>query len=197
MNTTTSLVEATTITDTSTESVTTEIKLPSPVNPSAIVKPKPQPQPQRKLRAKSKRINANSLAGLRFLIVDDIDINLKVVGRLLANIGAHCSIAKDGVEAMAMLALRTPDQDQVFDLVLLDVDMPRLDGPGVLREMAEHHINVPVIMLSGNVDLSIKMQCLNLGAKGFLLKPLRLKRALALFREHILKLNLSSVELPA
>ena len=121
--------------------------------------------------------------GLRILLVDDIALNLKVMGRLLGRLGAVVTTAADGLEAMACLTR----SDLTIDLVLLDVDMPNLDGPGVLGQMQLQALTTPVIMLSGNIDASISQRCLNLGAKEFLLKPLRLPALAPLIEQFVPK----------
>ena len=142
---------------------------------------------------KSKRVKRSkktkTLSGIHVLIVDDVPMNLKVAGRLLDGLGARYSTAGDGIEAMELLTHKTEAEATRFHLVILDVDMPRLDGPGVLTEMRRLNIDVPVFMLSGNVDSEVSSRCLQLGAKDFLHKPLRVKLLLPLIRQHIPRLE--------
>lgn len=139
---------------------------------------------------KSKRVKRSkktkTLSGIHVLIVDDVPMNLKV---MVDGLGARCSTAGDGIEAMELLAHKTEAEATRFHLVILDVDMPRLDGPGVLAEMRRLNIDLPVFILSGNVDLEVSSRCLQLGAKDFLHKPLRVNLLLPLIHQHIPRLE--------
>src|SRR5215510_11708308 len=78
--------------------------------------------------------------------------------------------AADGIEALERL------QEQRPDLMLLDVRMPRMDGIHVLQEMHARGLNVPTIMLTTFDDDAALLKGIRLGAKGYLLKDVSLKR---------------------
>jgi DNA-binding response OmpR family regulator len=71
----------------------------------------------------------------------------------------------DGKEAVEML------EKQQFDLVLLDLRMPRMDGFAVLQFLNKRPSPPPVIMLTGVDDVAIASQCVRLGAADYLTKP--------------------------
>jgi CheY-like chemotaxis protein len=103
----------------------------------------------------------------RILIVDDNGANRELLTRGLSKQGHHCETASDGIRALDLL------EQAPFDLVLLDLVMPRLDGVGVLTVMKQDPQlrQVPVIMISGNDDLPKVVECIQLGADDYLSKP--------------------------
>ena len=101
------------------------------------------------------------------LVVDD-DLNLSdQVSDYLAQQGLEPSRAFDGHEALTMLA------DHEFDLVLLDVIMPGMDGFAVCRKIREDS-QTPIIMLTAIGDEAAKIQMLQAGADDYVVKPFSL-----------------------
>jgi adenylate cyclase len=101
------------------------------------------------------------------LIVDDEPFNLDVLEQELDLLG-HTSVrAENGREALERL------EDEPFDLVLLDIMMPRLDGYAVLGRMKSHEAwrHIPVIMISALNDQSSVVRCIADGAEDYLPKP--------------------------
>ena len=103
----------------------------------------------------------------RILIVDDEPFNLDVLEQELELLG-HTSVrAENGLQALEKL------QDEPFDLVLLDVMMPGLDGYGVLGRIKadEAWRHIPVIMISALTEMSSVVRCISNGAEDYLPKP--------------------------
>jgi class 3 adenylate cyclase len=103
----------------------------------------------------------------RLLVVDDNEANLDLLYRRLGRQGHEVEIASSGRQALAALALRP------FDLVLLDVVMPGMDGYQVLVQLKaeERFRHVPVIMMSALGELDSVVRCIELGAEDYLTKP--------------------------
>ncbi|MEZ4315988.1 MAG: adenylate/guanylate cyclase domain-containing protein [Myxococcota bacterium] len=103
----------------------------------------------------------------RILVVDDNSANRELLTRGLSKQGHTCETASDGAIALEKL------EQRAFDLVLLDLVMPRLDGIGVLTVMKQDPQlrQIPVIMISGNDDLPQIVKCIQLGADDYLAKP--------------------------
>ncbi len=99
------------------------------------------------------------------LIVDDEAAYREMLAALLKPQGYRIHTASDGVEAINNL------QKSFFDLVLLDVKLPRVDGVEVLRHIQDHYVDTQVIMLTGVGDLRIAVECMKLGAYHYLTKP--------------------------
>ena len=101
------------------------------------------------------------------LAVDDNPENLAVLARRLERQGLRVERAENGRAALGLLHSRT------FDLVLLDVMMPEVDGYTVLREMKAdpETRNIPVIMISALDEMESVVRCIEAGAEDYLPKP--------------------------
>jgi CheY-like chemotaxis protein len=121
---------------------------------------------------------------LHILVVDDNPINRMMAARLLKEAGCTGVMVEDGVRALSAMRVHQ------FDGVLLDESMPNLDGPGVLKTLAqwrtEGTITPPVMMVTGNDLPSDEARFHDLGAKGLISKPLSretLQRGLLMFKK--------------
>ncbi|HVO36349.1 MAG TPA: protein kinase [Gemmatimonadales bacterium] len=105
--------------------------------------------------------------GSRLLVVDDIEDNREVLRRRLERQGHAVESAASGADALAMLGARA------FDLVLLDVMMPGLDGYAVLERLkaSPETRDIPVIMISALDDIASVVRCIECGAEDYLPKP--------------------------
>ena len=103
----------------------------------------------------------------RVLVVDDVAANRELLGRRLERLGYFVSYAEDGLRAMA--AVRA----EPFDLVLLDIMMPGMDGIQVLEAVkADPELRgIPVVMISAVDDVTDVARCIELGAEDYLFKP--------------------------
>ncbi|MEW6060753.1 MAG: response regulator [Bacteroidota bacterium] len=99
------------------------------------------------------------------LVVDDEDALRNVLSSELQSEGYSVMSAADGDEAIATL------QQKSFDLVLLDIKMPRVDGFEVLKFIKEKYPKTKVIMLTGFADLKNAIESKKLGAEDFVSKP--------------------------
>jgi len=102
------------------------------------------------------------------LVVDDNKMNRLLLARGLEQQGHKVSFAENGRQAMEML------HAQPFDLVLLDVLMPEMDGYQVLGELTvdTNLKNVPVVMVSAVGEVDSVVRCIEMGAEDYLLKPI-------------------------
>lgn len=103
----------------------------------------------------------------RILVVDDDALNRDVLAERLTRQGHIVTTAADGEEALVQA------RQHEYDLILLDVMMPRLDGYGALRALkADEHLRfIPVIMVSALDELSSVVRCIEIGAHDYLPKP--------------------------
>jgi two-component system sensor histidine kinase ChiS len=112
--------------------------------------------------------SAHSQAGQGFLlVVDDNEANRDVLSRRLQRQGYEVATAENGREALAMLSA------QNFDLVLLDIIMPVMDGYEVLHHLKADEAlrHIPVIMITALNELDSAVRCVEMGAEDYLPKP--------------------------
>ncbi len=108
-----------------------------------------------------------SSPGVTIMVVDDSITVRKVTTRLLERHNMHVITAKDGVDAVALL------QEQRPDLMLLDIEMPRMDGFEVARHMQNSDtLNaIPIIMITSRTGDKHRTRALELGVRSYLGKP--------------------------
>jgi two-component system OmpR family response regulator len=105
---------------------------------------------------------------VRILLVEDDPMLAEAIGRALAQSGHTVDGARNGEEADH--ALRT----SAYDLVLLDIGLPQLDGYEVLRRLRDRRSSVPVMILTVRDSLEDRIAGLDLGADDYLSKPFHL-----------------------
>ncbi|NCE89181.1 response regulator receiver protein [Pseudomonas sp. L13] len=120
----------------------------------------------------------SQLPALKILVADDVPQNVELVALTLQDRGHQVSVAKDGLEALEKFML------QRFDVVLMDVHMPLVDGLEATRRIRdyEHAHNLaptPIIALTASVMESDKNAARAAGMNGFAVKPLEVARLLA------------------
>ena len=101
----------------------------------------------------------------RVLIIDDEPAVLRVIGLLLERNGFSVASANNGREGLALVA------ENGFDVVLSDIIMPELSGIDFLRELRQHDLDVPVILMTAGATLDSAIDALQMGAQQYLLKP--------------------------
>jgi adenylate cyclase len=101
------------------------------------------------------------------LVVDDFEANRHNFSRLLKLQGHSATVAENGRQALALLGERP------FDMVLLDIMMPEMDGYQVLEQIrADPRLRqIPVVVISGVEDMASIVRCIELGAADYMLKP--------------------------
>jgi len=105
--------------------------------------------------------------GGRVLVVDDGEMNRRVLHAALAREGHETQEAANGREALELLA------HESFDVVLLDLVMPEMDGFETLAAIKANdaHRHLPVIVISGIDELDAAVRCIEMGATDYLPKP--------------------------
>ena len=113
---------------------------------------------------------------MRLLVVDDEEAMRVALVEALKAEGYRVTSARDGEEALALGC------QHEFDLVLLDVMMPKLDGYAVCHEWRKRGRDMPVLMLTARGQVDDRVQGLDSGADDYLVKPFSLKELLARVR---------------
>jgi CheY-like chemotaxis protein len=112
-------------------------------------------------------VQTRMLSDGTLLVVDDSPMNCDLISRQLARFGFTVTTAGSGREALHIL------RERDFDLVLLDILMPEMDGVEVLHLLRTEvrHQDLPVIVMSSLDDVSSLVRCLEFGADDYLVKP--------------------------
>ena len=110
----------------------------------------------------------------RALVAEDEWMMYNAINHTLKKGGYEVVIANNGVDAMGLL-----DDGAPFDVVILDIGLPGMDGFEVLRRARAAKVNVPVLILSGLSTESDRVRGLNLGADDYLPKPFSSRELLA------------------
>ncbi len=120
--------------------------------------------------------------GLRILLAEDNPANLKLTTLVLTKAGFRVDAARNGHEAVAMYT-STPD---VFDLILMDVQMPEMDGLRATTAIREKGFDtVPIIAMTANAMKGDRENCLDAGMNDYIPKPIRRENVLEVIRKWI------------
>lgn len=114
------------------------------------------------------RSHESEEARRRLLLVDDTPANLKILARLLEKCGYEVELAEDGLEAVERFRSRE------YDLILMDLQMPNLDGFGAtesIRAMPDRR-QIPIVALTAHVVDGTRERCFEVGMNGYLAKPI-------------------------
>ncbi|MCA9782173.1 MAG: sigma-54-dependent Fis family transcriptional regulator [Candidatus Delongbacteria bacterium] len=103
---------------------------------------------------------------LNILVVDDEADIREILLDLIQSWGHRCRIAADGVEALSLL------EDDPADVVLSDIQMPRMDGMSLLRELVRSHPAMRVMLFTGYGTIESAIEAIRLGAHGYIQKPI-------------------------
>ena len=115
-------------------------------------------------------LNAACLAGKRVLVVEDNAVNRKLCGLQLKRLGCQIEFAETGLAAI------TRAREEQFDIILMDIQLPDLDGYDATRQIRAHETpgtHMPIIALTANAMPEDRAKCLEAGMDDFLSKPLQ------------------------
>ncbi|MCB0040714.1 MAG: response regulator, partial [Caldilinea sp.] len=133
-----------------------------------------QPIPDSTLR---QAVPLPSLQGVRILLAEDNAVNQKLALRLLSKHGFDVAVVSTGQQALDALA------NDRFDLVLMDVQMPELDGLEATRRLRQRERDagghIPVIAMTAHAMMGDRERCLAAGMDGYVTKPIQIETLLA------------------
>ena len=114
---------------------------------------------------------------LRVLVVDDEPAVRDLVSKFLVAADYDVETAEDGPTAIERLQTSQPTSP--FDLLITDLKMPGMDGLSVIRETRRHFPDLPIIIITAYSTEASAIEAINLGVSGYLTKPFRMERVLA------------------
>ncbi len=126
---------------------------------------------------------------IRLLIVDDEERFVETLSKRFAARGFYVEGANSGPDALAIL------NQKPFDVVLLDLRMPGMDGLQTLREIRSAQPLLQTVMLSGNASINAAVEGMRLGASDYLLKPADIEEVIAKVEEAFEKKRLKEKDL--
>lgn len=115
----------------------------------------------------------------KILAVDDGKSNRRLIELFLKRSGCSVTLAENGQQALDQVAAKP------FDLILMDMQMPVMDGYTATRKLRDRGVQTPVIAFTANAMQEDEQKCLDAGCTGFLSKPVNLEELSQLLREQL------------
>ena len=125
--------------------------------------------------AKEEPEETMDFTGKRILLVEDNELNQEIAAEILQETGFVVDVVEDGIVAVERMASAAPDQ---YDLILMDVQMPRMNGFMATREIRtlsdSRKANIPIIAMTANAFEEDKRLAFESGMNGFVSKPINI-----------------------
>jgi signal transduction histidine kinase/ActR/RegA family two-component response regulator len=109
----------------------------------------------------------NGLSGIKILLVEDVEFNVLVAEKILTNWNAEVEVAENGLLAISKA------RNNYFDIILMDLQMPVLDGYSASREIRDFNQQVPIVALTASASADIQQKAFECGMTDYLFKPFR------------------------
>jgi len=140
-------------------------------------------------------IDTTDFQNFRILITDDNAVNRKVASETLKKMNIKTKTATDGIEAIKILS------KEKFDLVLMDLQMPKLDGFETTKQIRDPNTNVlnhnlPIIAMTAYVSTDDHDHCINCGMNDFLTKPLRVSELHEVLKNWLIPQQTTKTQIP-
>lgn len=137
-------------------------------------------------RKEAKMPKLADFAGSKVLVVDDNDINMEIISELLKMNGLNVLQAADGMQAVAVFKA---EPENSISLVLMDMQMPELDGCGATRQIRalnrKDAATVPIFALTGNSGSDDVEAAMQAGMNDYMVKPVQMKQLARLMGEYL------------
>ncbi|MCJ8343989.1 response regulator [bacterium] len=103
---------------------------------------------------------------LNVLVAEDNKSNQMIILAILKKLGHHTDLAEDGLEALLLFAKNT------YDIILMDIQMPKMDGIEACIELLKSGCKIPIIAVTANTAPGDREKCLSAGLHDYINKPL-------------------------
>jgi PAS domain S-box-containing protein len=123
----------------------------------------------------------------RVLLAEDYPDIQRPVTYVLNSVGAQVTVAENGRQAVDM-AVEAEQRDEPFDVVLMDMQMPDVDGYAATRELRQHGYERPIIAITAHALESDRRKCLTVGCDDYVAKPLDMAKLVDLIRHYCRRL---------
>jgi CheY-like chemotaxis protein/anti-sigma regulatory factor (Ser/Thr protein kinase) len=121
---------------------------------------------------------AQQLKGMTILIIDDVEDNRLLIQRLLSRRGAQVDLASSGYDGIRMA------QEKHYDIILMDIQMPLMDGYTATRTLRESGYQKPIIALTAHAMKEDRDRCLQAGCNDYLTKPIQVETIVNTLTKH-------------
>lgn len=132
-----------------------------------------------------------NFGGYQILVAEDNKINQTLIKYILKQWNVKFDIAENGNEVLSKM------KDKIYDLILMDIQMPTMDGyqtSTIIRN--ELHLNIPIVAMTAHVMPTEKQKCINVGMNDYLSKPIDEKLLLQMLQRYLpVKVGNSSAEI--
>ncbi|MGN7613843.1 response regulator [Magnetococcales bacterium HHB-1] len=166
--------------------------LAKPLTPSILINtlnqilaPQEAPLKKRK-KTKEEPFNLKAIQGARILLIEDNPINQQIGEEILSNAGMQVTLAHNGRQGLEMVL---ESQDNPYDLVFMDIQMPEMDGHEATRQIRQHpqFKKLPIIAMTAHAMKEEKERCLESGMNDHLSKPVDPKALFSILSHWIKK----------
>ena len=113
------------------------------------------------------------------MYVDDDEASKSLVGIIIEDMGCGLVIASDGIEAIEKM------QTEAFDLVLMDIRMPRMNGYEASRRIRRINKEIPIVALTADIMEWVPQQCWDAGMNGFVTKPINIDEFKSIIKNYL------------
>ncbi len=134
-------------------------------------------------RPREGELGERPLAGLRLLLAEDSSDNRRLLGRFLRDGGAEVELATNGREAIEH-ARAAEELERPFDVILMDMQMPEVDGYEATRQLRTSGCETPIVALTAHAMREHQEECLQAGCSGHVGKPIAKRDLWAAVRQY-------------
>jgi CheY-like chemotaxis protein len=113
------------------------------------------------------------------LVIEDDFINIELIREMLFRFDCEVVVAENGKDGVKEAS------ENRFDLILLDLHMPEMDGISAAKKMRANGVGTPIVALTANVVSGIKSDCIAAGMNDFMSKPIELKDVEAVLKKYV------------